>query len=276
VRGGGSVADGPGALGRDHPPDQHGGAGDRRATPRPEAARRCSGAARAGLARWAGHPAAVGLRRTRGWLCSGGGEHSRPRRPRFALRLCRRAGALVRATSRRACRWRPRWAGSTTGGSGASPSPTTDARRWTARCGWSEAAHGDGRRWSMASRATSTSSFANLTARARRPCRPPCNMTCPDAHSAGARRFARRWAAGTELRLGADGRRMRGRSDEFGAYVAGQPTRDRSSGGKSARRPVRRTNPQESPFTLSGTARIDRWTIRDGNLRERVVATACF
>jgi outer membrane receptor protein involved in Fe transport len=80
--------------------------------------------------------------------------------------------------------------------------------------------------------------------------------------------------AGTELRLGADGRRMRGRSDEFGAYVGGLPTRDRSSGGKSEHAGLfAELTRNQSPFTLSGTARIDRWAIRDGNLRERVVAS---
>ncbi|NJC05570.1 outer membrane receptor protein involved in Fe transport [Sphingomonas kaistensis] len=79
---------------------------------------------------------------------------------------------------------------------------------------------------------------------------------------------------GTELRLGTDGRRMTGRSDEFGAYSAGQPTRDRSAGGKSAHAGLfAELTWQEGRFTLSGTARMDRWTISDGVLRDRSLVT---
>lgn len=79
---------------------------------------------------------------------------------------------------------------------------------------------------------------------------------------------------GTELRIGSDGRRMRGRSDELGAYVAGNPTRDRSSGGESSTAGLfAELTRSLGPVTLSGTARIDRWTISDGIFRERVVAT---
>lgn len=76
--------------------------------------------------------------------------------------------------------------------------------------------------------------------------------------------------AGTELRLGLDGRRMRGRSDEFGSFVAGQPTRDRSSGGEAAHAGMfAELTRREGLVTFSGTARLDRWTINNGILRER-------
>ena len=79
---------------------------------------------------------------------------------------------------------------------------------------------------------------------------------------------------GTELRIGTDGRFMRGRSDEYGSYVAGLPTRDRSAGGRSAHYGLfaELTN-ERGPWTLTGTARIDRWTITDGYRRETLIAT---
>jgi outer membrane receptor protein involved in Fe transport len=81
----------------------------------------------------------------------------------------------------------------------------------------------------------------------------------------------------TELRLGTDGRRMKGRSDESGAYVAGQPTRDRSSGGESAHAGLfAELTRQEGRFTLSGTARVDRWTITQGALHERLITTGAL
>lgn len=74
----------------------------------------------------------------------------------------------------------------------------------------------------------------------------------------------------TELRIGFDGRQMRGRSNEFGSYVAGQPTRDRSSGGEATHAGAfAEVTRNEGAFTLSGTSRLDRWTISDGILRER-------
>ncbi|UUR07988.1 TonB-dependent receptor [Sphingomonas glaciei] len=83
--------------------------------------------------------------------------------------------------------------------------------------------------------------------------------------------------ARTELRIGTDGRRMKGRSDEFGAYVAGQPTRDRSSGGQSAHAGLfAELTREEGRFTLSGTARVDRWTITKGALRDRLISTGAL
>ena len=78
----------------------------------------------------------------------------------------------------------------------------------------------------------------------------------------------------TELRIGSDGRQMRGGSDELAGYVAGSPTRDRSSGGESGHAGAfAELTRREGAFTLSATGRLDRWTITDGRLRERSVAT---
>jgi len=79
---------------------------------------------------------------------------------------------------------------------------------------------------------------------------------------------------GWQVRLGTDGRAMKGRSEELGSFSAGVATRDRRSGGKSATQgafvEVTRTN---SPWEMSGTARLDHWQISDGQYRERLLTT---
>jgi len=76
-----------------------------------------------------------------------------------------------------------------------------------------------------------------------------------------------------DLRMGADMRMTDGESRELYSFVDGQPTRRRISGGETAtaglfaEATVRRGN-----LMLSGGARIDRWTIDDGRLVERLLA----
>ena len=78
-----------------------------------------------------------------------------------------------------------------------------------------------------------------------------------------------------EVRLGADVRATTGESRELFTFVAGQPTRRREAGGETltygafvegAIRPT-------EALTLTGGARIDRWRIDDGRLRESLLAT---
>jgi len=75
-----------------------------------------------------------------------------------------------------------------------------------------------------------------------------------------------------DLRLGADSRFTRGESRELYSFVEGEPTRRRIAGGETATvgvfADVARKN---GPLTLSGGARLDRWTIRDGRLMERLL-----
>jgi outer membrane receptor protein involved in Fe transport len=81
-------------------------------------------------------------------------------------------------------------------------------------------------------------------------------------------------APAVELRLGADARDTRGSTRELFSYAAGQPTRGRVAGGETftgggfAEAAWRR-----GPATLTAGARIDRWTISGGRLEERVLAT---
>jgi vitamin B12 transporter len=80
---------------------------------------------------------------------------------------------------------------------------------------------------------------------------------------------------GIELRLGVDGRRTVGQTKEYYTYVAALPTRRREAGGETntlgafADASITLV-PQ---LTLTGGARIDRWWIDNGFLREHVLAT---
>ena len=78
-----------------------------------------------------------------------------------------------------------------------------------------------------------------------------------------------------EIRIGADARATAGESRELFTFLNGAPTRRRTAGGETSTfggyaeasfRPV-------EALTLTGGARVDRWRIRDGALRESVLAT---
>lgn len=82
-----------------------------------------------------------------------------------------------------------------------------------------------------------------------------------------------------ELRMGVDGRRTVGETDEYYTYVAGQPTRQRDAGGATATTgafvdlsvPV-----LGDTLMLTGGGRVDRWWIDRGHLREQTIATSAF
>ena len=77
-----------------------------------------------------------------------------------------------------------------------------------------------------------------------------------------------------QLRLGTDGRLMRGRSEEFASYVAGNPTRERRSGGRSGHTGIfADASTSAGPVRLNAAARIDHWRISGGFLREEILAT---
>jgi outer membrane receptor protein involved in Fe transport len=76
------------------------------------------------------------------------------------------------------------------------------------------------------------------------------------------------------LRFGGDGRNNRGRSEEFTNYVAGAPTRERTSGGSSDTLGVFGEASGTAPaFRWSAGGRVDRWQINSGSLRERLLST---
>ncbi len=80
-----------------------------------------------------------------------------------------------------------------------------------------------------------------------------------------------------ELRLGADWRRVAGRTDELFTYIAGNPTRAREAGGQNETfGGFAEAGYQNDALTLTGGVRLDRWTIRDGRLIERTLATGAL
>ena len=79
---------------------------------------------------------------------------------------------------------------------------------------------------------------------------------------------------GIELRLGADARRTSGESREFYSFEGDTPTRRRAAGGESwtAGAYVEATGDLHWA-TLTGGARIDHWSISGGHLFEQTIAT---
>ena len=79
---------------------------------------------------------------------------------------------------------------------------------------------------------------------------------------------------GIELRLGADARRTTGETRELANYVAGEPTRRRSAGGKAwTGGAFAEGSADLDAVTLSAGARLDHWQIDDGHLFEQTIAS---
>ncbi|HEV2864956.1 MAG TPA: TonB-dependent receptor, partial [Allosphingosinicella sp.] len=90
----------------------------------------------------------------------------------------------------------------------------------------------------------------------------------------GARLEARPVTGATELRLGADWRSTEGRTQELFSYAAGSPTRGRIAGGRTETAGAfAELGRRSGALTLSAGARFDRWSISGGVLNERVLAT---
>ena len=78
----------------------------------------------------------------------------------------------------------------------------------------------------------------------------------------------------SELRLGADARRTTGESRELFNYVAGDPTRRRFAGGETwTGGAFVEAAAELGRVTLTGGARLDHWQVSDGHLFEKVIAT---
>lgn len=77
-----------------------------------------------------------------------------------------------------------------------------------------------------------------------------------------------------ELRLGGDWRRTEGETRELFAFVAGAGTRGRVAGGRTQTLGgFAEAAWTARDLTLTAGGRIDRWTVSDGRLHERVLAT---
>ena len=80
--------------------------------------------------------------------------------------------------------------------------------------------------------------------------------------------------SGVELRFGADARRTDGESRELYNYSAGNPTRRRFAGGESLTGGAfAEASGGLRGLTLTGGARIDHWQVSDGHLFEKLLAT---
>jgi outer membrane receptor protein involved in Fe transport len=79
--------------------------------------------------------------------------------------------------------------------------------------------------------------------------------------------------AGRDLRLGADVRRVDGRTQENFTYVAGTPTRRRIAGGEALTWGLFADASTTGPVTLTLGGRVDRWLLSDGRLLETTIAT---
>ncbi len=79
---------------------------------------------------------------------------------------------------------------------------------------------------------------------------------------------------GLELRLGADARRTDGESRELFSYVAGEPTRRRRAGGKTVTAGLfSDASADIDRVTLTAGVRIDHWRVSEGRLFEAVIAS---
>ena len=80
---------------------------------------------------------------------------------------------------------------------------------------------------------------------------------------------------GLELRVGGDWRRSIGETREHYMFVAGEPTRGRVAGGATDTLGAFAEAAWENEsMTITGGGRVDRWTIHDGQLRERALSGA--
>ncbi len=94
------------------------------------------------------------------------------------------------------------------------------------------------------------------------------------AHGTGFNAAIRGDTATVEWEIGADGRQNDGESRETYSYVSGQPTKLRISGGETALIGAYAQGTYlAGPWSLTGAARLDRWTSRDGHRHEITLAT---
>ena len=82
---------------------------------------------------------------------------------------------------------------------------------------------------------------------------------------------------GVELRLGADARRTNGETRELATYVSGNPTRRRKGGGESwTSGAYAEASANLHGITISGGARLDHWQVSGGHLVEQTIATGAI
>lgn len=130
---------------------------------------------------------------------------------------------------------------------------------------WSAAAYAQLRKFE--------SSFASVSPDRRVANRVSLQYDVP-SHAVGGSIEVRPSIAGVDVRIGADARTAEGHSNELFSYVDGQPTRHRRAGGTTLTSGAfAEATARLGPATFSGGARIDHWRISSGVLREHVIAT---
>lgn len=118
------------------------------------------------------------------------------------------------------------------------------------------------------------SSFASVTEGRTAANRVSLQYSVPSNGAGGSIEVRPPMPQGIELRLGGDARRTSGESREFYSYVAGEPTRRRAAGGESWTAGAYGEATGDLGWaTLTGGARIDHWSIGDGHLFEQTIAT---
>jgi outer membrane receptor protein involved in Fe transport len=118
------------------------------------------------------------------------------------------------------------------------------------------------------------SSFANVSPGRMSASRVSLQYSVPSHGLGGSVEVRPPMPAGIELRLGADARRTSGESREYYSYVARDPTRRRAAGGESwTLGPFAEVTADLGGTTLTGGARIDHWSVSDGHLFEQTIAT---
>jgi outer membrane receptor protein involved in Fe transport len=118
------------------------------------------------------------------------------------------------------------------------------------------------------------SSFASVTPGRTQANRVSLQYSVPSHGLGGSFEVRPPMPDGIELRLGADSRRTSGESREFFSYVSDDPTRRRAAGGDSLTAGAyAEATATLGPATLTGGVRIDHWSIADGHLFEQQIAT---
>jgi vitamin B12 transporter len=133
-----------------------------------------------------------------------------------------------------------------------------------------------GRRWSALGYVQTRdfyNSFANVASGRTAASRTSEQYSVP-ATGLGARVEARPKVGPVELRIGGDWRLTEGETRELFAFVAGAGTRGRVAGGRSQTLGgFAEAAWSTDALTVTAGGRIDRWTISNGRLHERVLAT---
>ncbi|MEO7634415.1 MAG: TonB-dependent receptor [Sphingomicrobium sp.] len=118
------------------------------------------------------------------------------------------------------------------------------------------------------------SSFANVSAGRSVAARVSLQDAVPSHGLGGSFELRPPLPEGVELRFGGDARRTDGETHELFSYVAGAATRRRVAGGETWTAGVFGEGSTElGRLLLTAGARVDRWQVRDGHLFEQTLAT---